>query len=123
VGDPTSQYALARLSASGHLDPTFPNGGVAGANFFAGSSEAKALRIQDGKVVAAGFHYNSGSRMILVTRHLGNGSLDTTFNNAGLLLTNITCSSDEQANALAVRLMRGESEPRIFAAGSAMACN
>jgi uncharacterized delta-60 repeat protein len=59
-GGPASDFALARFSAAGNLDPSFGLGGMTTTDFFSNADGASALAIQpDGKVVAAG--YSTGS--------------------------------------------------------------
>jgi uncharacterized delta-60 repeat protein len=73
--------ALARLTPSGSLDPSFGRSGeVVGTRL----TQARAVAIQpDGKIVAAG---NSHSDFGLV-RYLSNGSLDASFGHTGLVTT------------------------------------
>jgi len=77
-GATSNDFALARYSASGALDPTFGNGGIVTTPVIRGSDQIYALGLQpDGKLVAAG----TGG----VARYLAGGGLDDTFGNGGLV--------------------------------------
>jgi hypothetical protein len=55
---------------------------------------------------------------MMLTRHLVNGNLDSTFGSWGVVFTNFACQGSERINALTAQWLQG-SEPRIYAAGSA----
>ena len=79
-------FALARYTANGDLDPSFGSGGRVAewlGNYTQGGVKALA-RQPDGKLVAVGTFYVSGSEAIGVARYNPNGSLDTTFDSDGL---------------------------------------
>ncbi len=116
----STDFALARYNADGTLDTSF---GAAGTGLvltdFSGSGsfdQARALAIQsDGKIVVAGNSSASGNSDFALARYNADGTLDTSFGNAGtgLVLTDFSGSgSGDGANALAI-----QSDGKIVAAG------
>ncbi|WP_406337528.1 calcium-binding protein [Streptomyces sp. NBC_00649] len=83
VGTTRFDFVLLRYNANGTLDTSFSGDGIERTDF--GDYEAvEGLAVQpDGRIVAAG---GSGGRFALA-RYNVNGSLDTTFGNAGRVLT------------------------------------
>jgi uncharacterized delta-60 repeat protein len=75
-------FALARYTANGVLDPSFGSGGkvvtdIGGANAF---DNAHGLTVAgSGKIVAAGISRDSGGSNFVVARYVADGSLDPTF--------------------------------------------
>ena len=106
-------FAVARYSPDGNLDPSFGGGGFR--TFLGGSSEgANALVIQpDGKLVAAGFSNAEGPANFdfALVRYLPDGSLDTGFGFGGTLRTFFGGDS-EGANALVI-----QADGKLIAAG------
>jgi uncharacterized delta-60 repeat protein len=93
VGGATSNghdedFALARYTPGGALDPTFGTSGKVATNI-QGDDLMHGIAVQsDGKIVAVGqssFRYSNGylSTEFAVVRYNANGSLDTTFGKAG----------------------------------------
>jgi uncharacterized delta-60 repeat protein len=85
-----SQFALARYTSTGKLDPTFGKGGIVETNVSPGMPDgATSVAIQrDGKIVAAGFALEPNSILpgflppqlnFVVVRYNSNGTLDTSF--------------------------------------------
>src|SRR5205807_2242452 len=76
-------FALARSTAGGTLDPSFGGGRVV--TSFGGRAEAAALALQsDGKIVVAGFSGASGRHDFALARYIQNGSLAPSFVRGGL---------------------------------------
>ncbi|MFN8442691.1 MAG: hypothetical protein U0175_18090 [Caldilineaceae bacterium] len=92
VMTPASVYA-----AAGDLDPTFGDGGKVVIDFGREDSAMAVVRQLDGKIVATGTAYTSNDRDVLLVRYNPNGSLDTTFDGDGKVITNF---SDEAATDL-----------------------
>lgn len=109
VGGPHgSEFAIARLDASGALDPSFDADGRA--SFDLGGS-VQALAIQaDGKIVAAG----GGSNKFMLLRLNSTGALDVTFDADGKQMTEFSGPSAVQTGALALQV-----DGKIVVAGSA----
>src|SRR6266566_1363567 len=82
-------WALARYTARGRLDPHFGTKGRVLTHFRQGGY-AQAVAIQaDGKPVLAGFLFGSGERFIFaLARYTHRGKLDRGFGRNGLVLTN-----------------------------------
>lgn len=105
-----NDFALARYDASGNPDNTFGSGGKVITNFgLLENSSLHALMIQpDGKIIAAG-SAKSGDDFVLV-RYKNNGSIDSSFGNNGIVLTNL--NGGDQINAMAL-----QTDGKILAAG------
>ncbi|MGH8172778.1 MAG: hypothetical protein ACREPX_06500 [Rhodanobacteraceae bacterium] len=113
-----STVALTRHTMSGALDSGFGSGGKVDINASSsagGNSEARAvLVLPDGKILVAGFAYNSGHGALMVMRLQSDGTPDSTFGSAGITRTSVGTSEDI-ANAI-VRLPDG----RFVVAGSSI---
>ena len=82
---------LGRYTNTGTLDTTFGNGGMATT---AKNIYATCIAIQkDGKIVVGGVSQNSSKNDFALVRYNTNGSLDSTFGNAGIMTTSIGISS------------------------------
>jgi uncharacterized delta-60 repeat protein len=85
-------FTLVRYNADGSLDPTFNGSGKVVTPVGSSNSEARSVAIQgDGKIIVAGQSSDStgtGSDFAVV-RYNKNGSLDTTFNGTGKVITSI----------------------------------
>jgi uncharacterized delta-60 repeat protein len=123
--------ALARFNSNGTLDSTFNGTGlldldISAAPYYADrqyyQNNLNAVAIQsDGKIVAAGLTEAAGplettsySRFALL-RVNTNGSVDSTFGNAGLVVTDVTPGGDS-ANAVVI-----QSDGKILLGGSGLA--
>ena len=87
AGEASNSFAVARLNSNGTADTSFGYGGVVTTSIGVGFSSAQAVSIEgDGKIVAAGttFNANTYTNYSLV-RYNPNGSLDTTFDNDGIV--------------------------------------
>jgi uncharacterized delta-60 repeat protein len=128
TADTLSHVVVARLNSNGSLDSTFGTGGIvllpylgSGGSFLFGD-QAYAVVIQtDGKIVAVGTS-DSGTvnPHFMIIRLTTTGSLDTTFNHTGFVITDFSGngSSSDVANAVAF-----QSNNAIIAAGSSTALN
>jgi uncharacterized delta-60 repeat protein len=101
---PRQQMAVARLEATGALDPSF--GGVGYVKLDVGvRARAQAMALQsDGKIVVAGFAVvvPSGVEQFVVARLLDDGSLDPEFGDGGGATTGFG-SRDARTAAVAVQ--------------------
>lgn len=115
------RYVLARRQADGAVDPTFGTAGLGHIEFsFAvGGDFARALALMsDGRIVVAGITRPSATQTgeiddFIVTRHRGDGTLDTSFGTDGRVAVDFFGSSDG-AECVAVL-----PDGRIVAAGLA----
>ena len=105
TGSGNSDFALARYRPDGTLDSTFGDAGTVLTDFGGGSFDfANALAIQaDGKLVVAGWSNANGRWDFALARYLPNGTLDSTFGDAGTVLTDFGGGSFDFANALAIQ--------------------
>ena len=84
-------YTLVRYNSDGSLDASFGNNGIVITDIATGSDYARDLIIQaDGKLVVAG----SGTNDFAIARYNADGSLDTSFANNGIAITDISGSID-----------------------------
>ena len=96
-------FGLARYNANGSLDTTFDGDGKLVTDFSAGYDHASALAMQsDGKIVVAGYAYGSSMFDFALARYNANGSLDTTFDGDGKLVTDFAGDMD-LASAVALQ--------------------
>ena len=105
-----SDFILARYLPDGSLDATFGTGGVVRTDL--GGSEVPVSGVIDSahRIVLAGHRFAANQNDIALVRYLPDGSLDSTFGNAGVVLTNFT--SDDSAQTVAI-----DAENRIVIAG------
>ncbi len=83
-------FTIVRYNTNGSLDSTFDTDGIVTTSIGDSNSRANAVAIQsDGKIVAAGFGYNGTSADFALARYNTNGSLDSTFDNDGIVTTAI----------------------------------
>lgn len=107
----SDDFALVRYNSNGSLDASFGTAGVVLTNF-GGTEQALDVTIQsDGKIVAVGQSNVNGADEFAVARYNRDGTLDTTFDGDGRVLTSFGAQS---AAAAAVAL---QSDGRIVAAG------
>jgi uncharacterized delta-60 repeat protein len=107
------RFSLIQLDEHGNLDPMFGINGVVTTNLGQSSSIVKIALQPDGKIIAVGNQFNSGTNQIVVARYLANGQLDTSFGSAGTqVLSSLT------GNSLASDLQL-HSDGRILIGGTA----
>jgi len=76
---------------SSQLDPSFGSGGKVTTDLFGGTDSVLALALQpDGKIVAAGVSFDPSvaASVIAMVRYNADGSIDSSFGNAGKVSTN-----------------------------------
>jgi uncharacterized delta-60 repeat protein len=106
-------FTLVRYNPDGSLDTTFNNTGIVTTPIGIYNDAASALSIQsDGKLVAAGASQVGSQYTFALVRYNMDGSLDTTFNNTGIVTTDIGGSGAE-AFALAI-----QADGKLVAAGT-----
>jgi len=89
-----NDFALARYNSDGSLDPTFGSGGKVITHFpgvdNTGSSATSAALQPDGKLVVGGHYKNEREpHQFALARYNSNGTLDSTFGQAGKVMTRI----------------------------------
>jgi uncharacterized delta-60 repeat protein len=93
-------FALARFNANGSLDTTFGQAGKAMVDL-GGYDFGEAMVLQpDGKIVVAGHSDVNNNTNFTLARLDANGSLDTTFGQAGKAVVDFGSSDDGQGVAL-----------------------
>ena len=82
-----TQFCAAKFSTNGEIDFSFGSGGIATVSLSSQSHAAAALVVDSiGRITLGGSCVNSGFCM---ARFLADGSLDTSFNSGGTVVTNI----------------------------------
>ena len=108
----SSALALARYNPDGSLDLSFSGDGRVTTEFGTGSDPGNAIALQpDGKILVAGKTGYELSKDFALARYNSDGSLDTSFDGDGKLITDLGSSYDE---AFALLL---QPDNRILVAG------
>jgi uncharacterized delta-60 repeat protein len=91
AGTSGMDFSAVRLNTDGSLDTTFDTDGKVKTPVTIGYDIATSLTIQsDGKIILAGYTNAAGNVHVLV-RYNTNGSLDSTFDSDGIVLTSNIC--------------------------------
>lgn len=91
-------FAVARYTINGSLDPSFDADGIAVLSVETGNDEARAVVVQtDGKIVLAGYAFDFSTRRFTVVRFTPDGSLDPSFDSDGIVTTSIGLGSMDDA--------------------------
>lgn len=91
------------VPSAGALDPMFGSAGTVITPFSATEDVAYSLALQnDGKVVVAGYSYDSGSGALALARYDANGALDSSFGAGGRVVTDVNPKQLDSARAVAV---------------------
>ncbi|MDB5910520.1 MAG: uncharacterized protein JWP34_4634, partial [Massilia sp.] len=108
----SNDFAVARLNSDGSLDSSFGSGGKVVTDV--GSYETgSAVAIQsDGKTIVGGSSGSSPYKQFALARYTSTGSLDTSFNGGGTVVTTPNPSGQSSISGLAV-----QSDGKIIAAG------
>ena len=107
-----NDFAIVRYNTDGSLDTTFDGDGIVITAISSGDGQAYGVTIQDnGKIVVAGFSYNGDNNDYAVLRYNSDGSLDTTFDDDGIVTTAIG-SHNDYATSVAI-----QNDGKIVAAG------
>jgi uncharacterized delta-60 repeat protein len=89
------KFALARYNPDGSLDSTFEGDGIVVNTVLGNSDFITAVAIHtDGKIVAAGYGYSGASPDFALARYNADGSLDTSFDGDGTVITPLSIASD-----------------------------
>ncbi|WP_374073585.1 delta-60 repeat domain-containing protein [Bdellovibrio bacteriovorus] len=103
-GGGTNDFAIVRYNADGSLDTSFNSTGKVAMEFGSYSSDgANAVAIQtDGKILVAGYSEVTSSDFA-IARYNSDGSLDTSFNSNGKVVTDIGSNSYDVAYGIAIQ--------------------
>jgi uncharacterized delta-60 repeat protein len=105
-------FTLARYNTDGTLDTNFDSDGKVTTAIGSGTEQAFSVAIQsDGKIVAAGYSNNGSNDDFALVRYNTDGSLDTSFDGDGKVITAIGGAADY---AVSVAI---QSDGKIVAAG------
>ncbi|MBK9438372.1 MAG: VCBS repeat-containing protein [Chloracidobacterium sp.] len=99
-------FALVRLNIDGSLDNTFDTDGVVTTTVSAGTDRASAVMLQGTKILVVGTARPIGLANFAIVRYNSDGSLDSSFDTDGIVITNIEGGS-LQSYATAVGLLPG----------------
>ena len=107
-------FALARYNTDGSLDTSFGTGGKVVTSFMSQDDIVRSVAIQsDGKIVVAGETKNGTFDEFALARYNADGTLDTSFGNAGGKV--ITNSNNNGDHAYSVAI---QSDGKILLAGA-----
>jgi uncharacterized delta-60 repeat protein len=100
-----SDFTLVRYNANGSLDASFDGDGIVMTDYLFSNERAQAAAIQaDGKIVAAGFKGEGGSSYdFALIRYNADGSLDTSFDTDGRVITDVGYPNASKARKLAIQ--------------------
>ncbi len=121
VGGSYGACELARYETDGSLDPTFDADGRVSASIgTSGSSTSGCVTVAiDGtRIVAAGSSYNGTNLDFSVLRYLGDGSLDTTFDGDGIVVSDWNPSASGTQNGDRLNSVSVDEDGRVLAVGS-----
>jgi uncharacterized delta-60 repeat protein len=102
AGRSSYQFAVLRYTTAGELDTDFNGTGIVTTPVGTNSEGMSAAIQGDGKIVVAGLSETGGNHDFAIVRYNSNGSLDTTFNGAGIVTTDISAGFDE-AHTIAIQ--------------------
>ncbi len=110
------EFALARFDPDGSLDETFGSGGIVTTKVGSVEDHLFSIALQsDGKIVAAGYSQNPNFvHDFALARYDSDGSLDSTFGNNGLVVTEFNMGFGDYV----IRSVAIQSDGKIVAAGS-----
>jgi uncharacterized delta-60 repeat protein/LPXTG-motif cell wall-anchored protein len=107
-------FAVVRYNTDGSLDATFDFDGKVTTDFgIMSNDQANSVVLQsDGKILVTGFSKVGGTSDIAVVRYNVNGSLDTTFDGDGKVITDVGTGTDDGAEYVVL-----QSDGKILVAG------
>ncbi|MBL0128817.1 MAG: T9SS type A sorting domain-containing protein [Flavobacteriales bacterium] len=107
------QFALARLSENGSLDPSFGSGGKVVTSLGPGGDLSHGMVVQgDGRILLCGQTAIGGDTAIAIVRYNSTGILDSSFGNNGVVVWNVSNVSDEAWS------IKTQDDGKILVAGS-----
>jgi uncharacterized delta-60 repeat protein len=101
----SDDFALARYTRSGALDPSFGMGGTVLTGFDSSSVDrATAMAIQpNGKIVVAGSSRGNGNWDVALARYTKSGALDRSFGTSGKVRTDFGGGRHDRATAMTIQ--------------------
>ncbi len=114
AGSGGADFALAQYTANGSPVISFGTGGKVTTDFYSAPDRINDIKVQpDGKIVAAGYAFQSVGYNFALARYNSNGTLDTSFDEDGKVVTNLNPNDDDKANGLVL-----QSDGKIIAVGT-----
>lgn len=102
-GISSHDMALFRFNTDGSFDTTFGASGIVTTDLGGYYEHIYSLKIlPDGKILAAGHSWSLGDYYVALVRYNSDGSLDTSFNSTGSVITDVG-GSDDFVNSLEVQ--------------------
>jgi uncharacterized delta-60 repeat protein len=96
--------AIVRYTAAGALDSSFAGDGIQVVPVGSPDDQANAAAVgPDGKIVVAGYMFDGNTNDTSVVRLKPDGTLDSTFDVDGIVVTPVVPNVDDVANAVAVQ--------------------
>jgi uncharacterized delta-60 repeat protein len=98
--DDPDDFVVRRYNSNATVDPSFGMNGKVSTTYQEGYNQAKMATFQpDGKIVVAGFSHPSLSEQndFNVIRYESNGTLDTSFDSDGMVITAFDSTNDESS--------------------------
>lgn len=112
LGSTGGDFAVMRLNPDGTLDSTFDGDGKVTTDFLGYQEAGRAVAIQnDGKIVVGGTVWNASYANFGLVRYNTNGSLDTSFNGTGKVIT-------DWGLAASIRSLAIQSDGKIVVSGN-----
>ncbi|MCC7306375.1 MAG: PxKF domain-containing protein [Acidobacteria bacterium] len=113
---PNTDFAVLRYRADGLLDTSFGTGGTVITDVLGADDVAQSVVIQpDGKIVVVGQSWNVSNTDFAVVRYNSDGSLDTSFDTDGKVVTDVQNNNPDLASSGAL-----QPDGRIVVAGSSL---
>ena len=108
----STKFALARYNPNGALDATFDGDGIVITQMLeGGASNVRSLALlADGRILAGGHTSNASNRFFGIARYNTDGSLDTSFDGDGKVVTQVLANDF-------LNKIRVQSDGKIVAAG------
>ena len=110
----SNNFAVVRYDTNGTLDTGFGTDGKLVTDIGSGTNDfGNSVTVQDDKIVVAGYSDSGGSNNFAVVRYNTNGTLDTTFDTDGKLVTDIGSSTNDVGRSVTV-----QADGKIVVAGT-----
>ncbi|GGK66403.1 tandem-95 repeat protein [Amphritea balenae] len=89
-----SQWGITRYHADGSLDTSFGSGGTVVTEIDFGDKVSEIIIQDDGKILVTGWTTSNGEKAFAIGRYNTDGSLDSSFDGDGIVITDVTAGDD-----------------------------